>query len=318
MKRRLISMICTALCLCYTASLCCGCARMFPDLALPVAAETPTSPLADHLTEALAREEETIDISPYRAEEAEVHAVYSTLYATDPSLFYIAAEYSLSCAADNTVAYLRPVYRLSGEARIRAAEDFTRRVKSVTAPVRALSRLEQVAYLHDYMVLHFTYDTDHAVYDAYSLLTGGSGVCQAYALLFTALARELKIPTVCVPCFDRAHEWNAVYLNDEWHHIDLVWDDTDTAGEIRHTYFLIGDEELRASRAAQDAAWHTAYTWDAPAPAPGTATRNAPWRELKTPFAFPADGTLTFSLSGRCYVLLPDLSCRETSTETTQ
>ncbi len=318
MKRRLISVLCTMLCLCCVAPLCCACTLSPRFLALSVAAEAPDTPLVDYLTEALAREETTIDLTAYHVDEETLHHTYSTLYATDPTLFFVAAEYSISASADGSVAYLRPVYRMTGDARVRAAEDFSRRIRTIVSPVRALSPVEQVAYLHDYMVLHFTYDTAHAVYDAYSLLTGGRGVCQAYALLFTALARELKIPTVCVPCFDRAHEWNMVRLGDMWYHIDLVWDDTDIPGEVLHTYFLLDDATLCARRAAWDSAWDTDYTWSAPAPAADARMADAPWHALTTPFRFPADGSLTFSLSGRCYVLLPDLSCRETSTETPQ
>ncbi len=309
MKRIVLSICCTALCLCFTASLCCGCAVPFPDLAMSVAAEAPSAPLIEHIREALSREEETIDLTAYRIDEEALHRTYSYLYATDPSLFYLSAEYSIAKHPDGSVHYLRPAYRMTGEARIRAVEDFSRRIATIVAPVRTLAPLEQIAYLHDYMVMHFTYDIDHAVHDAYSLLTGGRGVCQAYALLFTALARELGVESACVTCFDRSHEWNAVRLDGVWYHIDLVWDDTDLSGEVLHTFFLVGDEELRALRILRDTAWDTTYTWSAPASSGGEKVLNAPWRSLTVPFRLAADNGLLFSADGICYHIGADLSC---------
>ncbi len=309
MKKILFRLLCTALCLCYSASLCTACVVGTADISLSASAHTERPAIDVLIKDALLREEETIDLTVYCMKESDLHTIYSTLYATDPSLFYVAAEYSISTGADGYVDYLRPVYRMAGEARVRATEDFTRRINSIVAPLRTLTPLEQVAYLHDYMILRFTYDTSHTVYDAYTLLTSGSGVCQAYALLFTALAQALEIPAACVTCFDRAHEWNMVYLNDAWYHIDLVWDDTDHDGEVLHTYFLLGDAELRARRAAQEDAWNTTYTWDAPAPSASTPTGEILWRNLSGPFSFPADGTVTFTYGGVSYHVDATLAC---------
>ncbi len=307
MKRWLLRLISTALCLCFLAPLHVGCLTYHTNLTLSASAFAPHISLTEHLTDALSEEAPTIPLSAYRVTEETLHSTYSALYATDPSLFYVAAEYSVSCGADGYVDYLRPTYRMTGETRQRAEEDFEKRVTSIVSPIRSLTPLEQVAYLHDYMVTTFTYDNAYRVYDAYSLLTGGRGVCQAYALLFTALLEAVGVESVCVTCFEMSHEWNMVRLGEDWYHIDLIWDDTDTRGEVLHTYFLIGDEELRLRRAARDAAWNTDYTWQAPAVAP--ALPAAPWRHLTTPFTYPADGTCLFMIGTIRYRLAADLTC---------
>ena len=43
------------------------------------------------------------------------------------------------------------------------------------------------------------------------------------------------------------HVWNAVYINNEWLHLDLTWDDPvskDNKDHLEHDYFLINDNEL--------------------------------------------------------------------------
>ncbi len=307
MKRLSVRLLALALCLCFTAPLCVGCAFSCPPISLFVSASAPSVPLEDYLTSALMNEEETIDLIAYRIDEKTLHATYSALYATNPDLFFLSAEYGFSKDLAGCVAYLRPIYRLRGDKRREAAYVFRERVCEIVSPVKNLTALEKTAYLHDYMITRFTYDNNYTVYDAYTLLMTGRGVCQAYALLFVALAREAGLESTCVTCFERSHEWNAVKLGNDWYHIDLVWDDTDVAGEVLHTYFLIGDAEMRTRRAMRDETWDTEYTWIAPAEAADIYA--APWRRLNTPFFFSGDGVLAFCIGTTQYRLFPDLSC---------
>ncbi len=304
MKKCLLLFLITALCLYLLAPL--GC--MLPPEEAKAASFAPSEPLSDALLDALLDEAETIDLTPYRASEEEVHHAYSRLYATEPALFFISPAYALSRSPDGSIAYLRPTYRLAGDARLAAEADMAARIAAIVLPLRDLSPVVQVAYLHDYMITHYTYDSDYRVYDSYTLLKTGRGVCQAYALLFTSLCRALNIPACPVTCFEMSHEWNMVMLNGEWYHIDLIWDDTDLAGEIDHTYFLIGDEELRARRALRSEAWDTAYSWEAPETAPGIRTLSAPWRSYALPFLF-TEGTVRFSLSEEQLQINDDLTC---------
>ena len=43
------------------------------------------------------------------------------------------------------------------------------------------------------------------------------------------------------------HVWNAVYLDNQWLHLDLTWDDpvsNDGTDYLQHKYFLITTEQL--------------------------------------------------------------------------
>ncbi len=269
----------------------------------------PTEPLADYLLSALADEQKTVSLAAYHVDESALHDLYSVLYATEPRLFFLSAEYSIRTNAEGYVTYLRPHYRLSGEARRQAEAEIDAHISTILSPIRTLTPLEQVAYLHDYLISRFSYDITLSSRDIYTMLTEGRGVCQAYTLLFLTLTRELGIPSHVVTCFDMSHEWNMVQLGGEWYHIDLVWDDTDVIGEVGHTFFLVGDEEMRFLRAARDMAWDTVYQWDAPAVSEGAKVKGAPWRTLISPFRFPSDGSVLFSCAGANYRIHSDLSC---------
>ncbi|MEP0264910.1 transglutaminase domain-containing protein [Dokdonia sp.] len=62
------------------------------------------------------------------------------------------------------------------------------------------------------------------------------GLCEGYATLFHVLCEELGIPSVIINGYTKTdskligtspgfknHAWNAVYLNDQWHLIDVTW-----------------------------------------------------------------------------------------------
>ena len=43
------------------------------------------------------------------------------------------------------------------------------------------------------------------------------------------------------------HIWNAVYINNNWKHLDLTWDDpvaTDGKDYLEYNYFLIDTDQL--------------------------------------------------------------------------
>ncbi len=44
----------------------------------------------------------------------------------------------------------------------------------------------------------------------------------------------------------KTHVWNAVYINNQWLHLDLTWDDpvSERGPILDHKYFLITTDEL--------------------------------------------------------------------------
>lgn len=172
----------------------------------------------------------------------ELAACYSTLYATNPSLFYLSHSYVVGMEGDTPV-YVRPVYRYTGEERAwRQAKIDAWVDKTISDAGSALTQETYLAHFHDTIIESFSYDESKQSFDAWSLLDTGKGVCQAYALLFQALCDRAGILCECVPAFEQNHEWNRVCLNGAWLHLDLTWDEAaSTQDLISYTYFLISE-----------------------------------------------------------------------------
>ena len=152
------------------------------------------------------------------------------------------------------------------------------------------SEWEKIAYVHDYIALHYGYDQralseetkDLAVYDAYRMLKEGIGVCQAYSLLTRYLLKRLGVACECVSCHELNHEWNLVKIGGSWYHVDVTWDDWDDKGlygQVSHAYFLSSDA------AFDDGGHHSNSGWSSPAPATN-GKYDGFFSDVTTPFVF--------------------------------
>lgn len=185
----------------------------------------------------------------------EVHTLYSTLLATKPDLFYVGPYYTACSDAFDYVAYLKPEYRLTGDALTEAKSDYESRLVPLLSPAKEMDgSREKLLYLHDYLTAYFTYDDAQNIYDAYSLLTEGRGVCQAFSLLFFDLCERLGIQSEIVICPAMRHQWNRVCLDGVWLAVDLVWD----LAEGGDQHFLIPEDVLLSLRTAKDPTWQYA------------------------------------------------------------
>lgn len=238
----------------------------------------------------------TIDISEYRLTKAEAHEVYSTVYYSEAELFFINGSYTPTCWKEDGIEYVReiePGYEVTPEeipARLAAFYGLTDQILALAG--EDLTDVEKVAFVHDYIALHYTYDDTLTNYDAYSLLRDGTGVCQAYSLLARYLLRRLGIPCECVTSLEINHEWNTVSVGGKWYHMDITWDDDDDTGlmgQVKHLYFLRSDNAFRANK-------HP-YDWVAPYACSDTAYDSI-FAEVSTAFVFGDDGDTYFIRDG--------------------
>lgn len=111
-----------------------------------------------------------------------------------------------------------------------------------------------IKIIHDYIINNTKYDKDRADNNviryrsntAYGVLFEGYGICGGYTD-----AMALFLDYYDIPNFEIAsenHIWNAVYIDGQWLHLDLTWDDPiiSTGEEVlSDTYFLITTEKLK-------------------------------------------------------------------------
>ncbi len=122
------------------------------------------------------------------------------------------------------------------------------------------SLYDQIKAFHDYIIDHTKYDvkrndegtSSYLSYLAYGPLIDGYATCNGYtdvmALYLNRLGlKNYKIATTQSEDTKEGHVWNAVFLDDEWLHLDLTWDDPvskDGKDYLQHKYFLVNNEEL--------------------------------------------------------------------------
>ena len=110
----------------------------------------------------------------------------------------------------------------------------------------SFSPMQKALYFHDYIASNFSYDLSLSTYEAYSLLKNGSGVCQAYALLYMSLLDYHGIEAKYVTSEKMKHGWNLVKIGSSWYHVDITWDDpkNDRYGLSYHENFLLSDKAM--------------------------------------------------------------------------
>lgn len=111
----------------------------------------------------------------------------------------------------------------------------------------------KIKAIHDYIINNTKYDinrsdngdTTYHSDTAYGALIEGYAICGGYADSMKLFLDKLNIPNFKIS--SENHIWNAVYVNDNWFHLDLTWDDpVDKNGNdiLEYNYFLIDTDEL--------------------------------------------------------------------------
>lgn len=118
---------------------------------------------------------------------------------------------------------------------------------------------EKIKQAHDYIINYNTYDTarrDNHISNyqsdtAYGTLLQGYGICSGYTDAMALFLEKLKIKNYKIT--SDTHIWNGLYLNNEWLHLDLTWDDPilDGANLLSHDYFLITTATLQSFHTQQ-------------------------------------------------------------------
>ena len=112
---------------------------------------------------------------------------------------------------------------------------------------------DNIKHIHDYIIDNTKYDkvreeTNESKYDSSrmnGLLFEGYAVCSAYSDVMAVVLIKLDVPNFKISSID--HVWNALYIDGEWLHLDLTWDDPSTVDGtdvLQHDFFLIDDKEL--------------------------------------------------------------------------
>jgi len=112
-----------------------------------------------------------------------------------------------------------------------------------------MSLEDKILKIHDYIINNTKYDVDKLNEDSYNAkgpLFKGKAVCSGYADLMAIFLTKFGVKNYKIA--SDSHVWNLAYINDEWLHIDLTWDDPVTINSevdtLSHQFFMVSNEKL--------------------------------------------------------------------------
>lgn len=108
---------------------------------------------------------------------------------------------------------------------------------------------EKIKIIHDYIINNAHYDTslEKLKYSkADDVLVYKRGICSSYTDAMSIFLNKFNINNYKISSED--HIWNLVYLNNNWLHLDLTWDDPvseDGKDVLDYSYYLITTNKLK-------------------------------------------------------------------------
>ena len=126
-----------------------------------------------------------------------------------------------------------------------------------------LSLYDNLKNIHDYIINTTKYDVDYEnnkppeTFNAYGALKEHLATCNGYSDLMAIILSKLNIKNYKIAynpkegSTEEGHVWNALYINNEWKHLDLTWDDPvgDGRDYLYHKYFIVTTDEMKEADA---------------------------------------------------------------------
>ncbi len=190
---------------------------------------------------------------PYEISGDTYSKLYCIVEKQESELFYADSTYY-------TAEKLRDaniIYRLSDaecETKIQALENA--KIAAVASIRRSDDEYSKALKIHDHIVKNCKYITgEDQMFSstAYGCLVEGKANCEGYAKAFDLLARECGLRSILVTGVTDTgenHAWNQLEVNGKWYNLDVTWDDTDIAGDVRRAYFLCSDDDFGSTHTA--------------------------------------------------------------------
>ena len=116
---------------------------------------------------------------------------------------------------------------------------------------------QKIKLFHDFVIEKSIYDQNYNLdmdkknypyhpYNAYGPLVEGLGICSGYSDAMAIFLDKIGVKNYRIASKD--HIWNFIYLESNWYHLDLTWDDpvtSDGQQVMLNDFFLITTEQLK-------------------------------------------------------------------------
>lgn len=236
--------------------------------------------LESFLVEQLLSAADVIDLSAYSLMPDVFFTLYENVLNAHPELFHVKSGFEYSLSDGGELLYIYPQYHYSGSTLNAKASSYSKALNAIVDYARKSDTdVGKLLRANDYICAHYEYDDTYSIYTAEEMLETGRGVCQAYMLVYKAVLNELGFRSASATSWPMNHTWNVVYLDDDWYHIDVTWNDPMINGRYiplsaYHDYFLLSDEGISAA---------DHYDWEGVSAATNPQYDQAFWRNLNQP-----------------------------------
>lgn len=127
----------------------------------------------------------------------------------------------------------------------------------------SMNNKEKIKLFHDYIINNTKYDSNYHIdtdkntypgkpYNAYGVLFENKAICGGYSDVMAIYLDKIGIKNYRIA--SNEHIWNYVYVDGNWYHLDLTWDDpvTNTGEDILiYDFFLIDNKQLESKQTSQ-------------------------------------------------------------------
>ena len=139
-----------------------------------------------------------------------------------PYTWYIGEWYSVTKTGDKTriitlnMKTFRKLYKINCEV-VTAIREIVSKMPT------NLSGFGKATWLAEYISssTKYAYEDDERDHQAWDCLVGHETICCGFAEGYKALCDYCGIRCDCLTSYD--HEWNRVYINGKWYHVDTCW-----------------------------------------------------------------------------------------------
>lgn len=206
--------------------------------------------------ESVEKYESQIDVSGWGWTVENVKEKYKEMIEYYPELNNVVSHGSVEYTRYDDVNIDKIIMEYTDDARQVSAE-LSAAIAEVKKSVvtKGMSDEEKVLAYHEYLTSTISYDTQcfasgvsesgHS-YDMYGALVEHVAVCAGYAEAMLYFLKYEGIPCGIVSSENVDHAWNIVYIDGQWYHVDVTWDDpiNDVPGRALHTYFLVSFDTM--------------------------------------------------------------------------
>lgn len=221
---------------------------------LPSQKEIPATTLYNAIYNGLVNLKDRVDVSKFTTNYNVAFKVLDQILEDHPEVYYF--DHSKSLFWSNGIFELK--YKFPKERINKTNKQLEEQANMIllTSIKSNMTEYEKVKAIHDYVVLHTSYDYNNYLkgtipdssYTIIGNVLNGVAVCDGYSKTMKYLLNKVGIESLYVigKGLGEDHAWNKVKVNGKWYNMDATWNDPvpNIDGYVGYDYFLIPDSVL--------------------------------------------------------------------------